>query len=141
MADPLLLGPAALFVTSTVYGTTLAAIHPELPGEPFGLRVPGRVRTHLALGLGSALAAPWPMPAMAMWAALRGDSRSTWAGRITTTIGIGVLSGILSEPATWGRRPTPPMHSVNVALGLAAGAAMVSAGTHRLRQQAAASST
>ena len=138
MADPLLLGPAALFVTSTVYSTALAATHPELPGEPFGVRVPGRVRTHLALGLGSAVAAPWPMPAIAMWAAVSGDPRSTWAARTTTTIGIGVLSGILSEPATWGRRPTPPLHSVNVALGLAVGAAMVSAGTHRLRQHAAA---
>lgn len=123
MADPLLLGPAASFMTSTVYTTALAATEPDLPGEPFGLRVPGRVRTHLALGLGSAIAAPWPMPAIAMWAAMRGDPGSTWAARTTTTIGIGMLGGILSEPATWGRRPTPPMHRVNVALGLAIGAA------------------
>jgi hypothetical protein len=125
-------------MTSTVYTTAVAATEPDLPGEPFGRRIPGRVRTHLALGLGSAIAAPWPMPAIAMWAAVRGDPGSTWAARTTTTIGIGTLGGILSEPATWGRRPTPPMHRGNVALGLAIGAAMVSVGTHRLRQQAAA---
>ena len=139
MADPLLLGPATLFLTSTVWTTAVAATRPDLPGEPFGVRVPGRVRTHLALGLGSALAAPWPMPAIAMWAAVRGDPASTWAARTTTAIGIGVVVGILSEPATWGRRPTPPTHRANVALGLAIGAAMASAGAYRLRQQGAGS--
>ena len=138
MADPMLLGPAALFVASTAYTTAVAATEPDLPGEPFGLRVPGRVRTHLALGLGSAISAPWPMPAIAMWAAVRGNPGSAWAARTTTIVGIGMLAGILSEPATWGRRPVPPMERVNVPLGLAIGAAMVSAGTHRLRQQAAA---
>ncbi len=54
MADPLLLGPAALFLASTAYTTAVAATEHDLPGEPFGLRVPGRVRTHLALGWGSA---------------------------------------------------------------------------------------
>lgn len=138
MADRLLLGPAVLFMTSTVYATAVAATERDLPGEPFGLRIPGRVGTHLALGLGSAIAAPWPMPALAMWAAVRGSPSSAWTARITTIIGIGTLSGILSEPATWGRRPTPPTHRSNVALGLAIGAAMVSAGTYRLKQQAAA---
>jgi hypothetical protein len=138
MTDPLLLGPAVAFVTSTVYATSVAATEPDLPGEPFGLRIPGRVPTHLALGIGSAIAAPWPMPALALWAAVRGSPSSAWAARTTTIIGIGTLSGIMSEPATWGRRPTPPMHRGNVALGLAIGAAMVSAGTYRLRQQAAA---
>lgn len=137
MADPLLMGPAALFLTSTVWTTAVAATRPDLPGEPFGVRVPGPVRTHLALGLGSAVAAPWPMPAIAMWVAVRGDPSSTWAARTTTAIGIGVVAGILSEPATWGRRP-PPTHRANVALGLAIGAAMASAGSYRLRQQAAA---
>lgn len=140
VADPLLLGPAALFAASTAYATAVAATEPDLPGEPFGLRVPGRVRTHLALGLGSAISAPWPMPAIAMWAAVRGNPESDWAARTTTITGIAMLAGILSEPATWGRRPAPPMAPVNVTLALAIGAAMVSAGTHRLRQQASAGS-
>lgn len=140
MADRLLLGPAVLFMASTVYATAVAAKEPDLPGEPFGLRVPGQVRTHLALGLGSAIAAPWPMPALALWAAARGSPSSTWAARVTTIIGIGTVSGIASEPATWGRRPTPLTARGNVALGLAVGAAMASVGIYRLRQQAASDS-
>jgi hypothetical protein len=140
MADRLLLGPAVLFLTSTVYATAVSASEPDLPGEPFGIRIPGQVRTHLALGLGSAIAAPWPLPALAMWAAVRGSPSSTWAARATTIIGVGTISGILSEPATWGRRPTPLNARGNVALGLAVGAAMASVGIHRLRQQSASDS-
>lgn len=141
MADPLLLGPAALFMASTAYATAVAYTEPDRPGEPFGLHVPGQVRTHLALGLGSAISAPWPMPAIAMWAAVRGNPRSAWAARTTTVVGIGIVAGILSEPATWGRRPSRPMDRVNVPLGLAIGAAMASAGTYRRRQQARALQT
>jgi hypothetical protein len=137
MADPLLLGPSAWFAASTVYATAVAARKPDLPGEPFGLRMPGSVRLHLALGLGSAISAPWPMPAIAMWAAVRGEPGSVWAARTTAIVGIGMLAGILSEPGTWGRRPAPPMARVNLTCGLANGAAMVAAGSHRLKQQAA----
>jgi hypothetical protein len=140
MTDPLLLGPAALFAASTAYTTAVAATEPDRPGEPFGLRVPGRVRTHLVIGLGSAISAPWPMPAIAMWAAVRGSPGSAWAARTTTLVGIGILAGILSEPATWGRRPSRPMDRVNVPLGLATGAAMTAAGTYRLRRQVKAPS-
>jgi hypothetical protein len=135
MADPLLLGPAALFVASTVYATAVAVTEPGLPGEPFGVHVPGRVRTHLALGLGSAISAPWPMPAIAMWAAVRGIPGSDWAARTVAIVGTGMLAGALAEPVTWGRRPASPMARASIPLHLAIGAAMVSAGTHRLRQQ------
>lgn len=138
VADPLLLGPAALFVASTAYATAVAATEPDLPWEPFGLHVPGRVRTHLALGLGSAISAPWPMAAIATWAAVRGVPGSEWAARTVAIVGTGMLAGILSEPVTWGRRPAPPMARTSIPLHLAIGAAMVWAGTHRLRQQAGA---
>ena len=65
MVDPVLLGPATLLAAATAYGSAVAITQPELLGEPFGLRLPGRVRTHVALGLGSAVSAPWPMPALA----------------------------------------------------------------------------
>ncbi len=138
MADPLLLGPAALFAASTAYATAVAATEPDLPGEPFGLHLPGTVRTHLALGLGSAVSAPWPMPAIAMWAAIRGNPRSAWAARTVAIMGTGMLAGILAEPVTWGRRPAPPRARVSLPLHLAIGAAMASAGTYRLKQQAKA---
>ncbi len=138
MADPLLLGPAALFAASTAYATAVAATEPDLPGEPFGLHVPGKVRTHLALGLGSAISAPWPMPTIAMWAAVRGNPRSSCAARTVAIMGTGMLAGILSEPVTWGRRPAPPRARVSIPLQLAIGTAMVAAGTYRLEQQAEA---
>ena len=124
MADPLLLGPAALFTASTAYATAVAYTERGLPGEPFSLHVPGKVRTHLALGLGSAISAPWPMPAIATWAAVRGNPGSAWAARTTTVVGTGMLAGILAEPVTWGRRPAPPRARVSIPLHLALGAAM-----------------
>lgn len=133
MPDALLLGPAALFAAATVYATAVAPANP-LTGEPFGLRVPGRVRTHLALGLGSAVSAPVLMPAIAMWAALRGSPGSDWSARTVAVVGTGVLAGALSEPVTWGRRPASAMARASIPLHLAIGAALVSAGTHRLRR-------
>lgn len=136
MADPLLLGPAALFLASTAYATAVAATEPGLPGEPFGLHVPGRVRTHLALGLGSAISAPWPMPAIAAWAAVRGNPGADWAARTVALVGTGMLAGVLAEPVTWGRRPATPRARVSIPLHLAIGAAMVATGTYRLKRQA-----
>jgi hypothetical protein len=138
VADPLLLVPAALFLATTAYGTAVAAARPELRGEMFGLRIPGRVRTHLALGVGSAISAPWPMPVVAMVAAVRGTPGSKSAALTMAVVGSGMLAGVLAEPVTWGRRPATPAAQASVPLHLAVGAAMVAAGTHRLRQQAGA---
>lgn len=134
MADPLLLAPAALFTVSTAWATAVAATEPDLPGEPFGLRLPGSVRTHLTLGLGSAVSAPWPMPVIATWAALRGVPGSDSAACTVAAVGVGMLAGILAEPVTWGRRPIPATVRGSIPLHLALGVALVSAGTHRLRQ-------
>ena len=136
MPDPLLLGPAALFLATTAYGTAVAATRPGLAGEVFGLQLPGRVRTHLALGLGSAVSAPWPMPVITLWAAVRGAPSSRWSAVTVTVVGSGVLAGTLAEPLTWGRRPAPWSARISIPLHLAVGAALVGAGARRLRQQA-----
>jgi hypothetical protein len=141
VADPVLLAPAALFLVSTAYGMAVAATEPDLPGEVFGLHLPGRVRVHLALGLGSAISAPWPMPAIAMWAAVRGTRGSTWSATTVAVVGSGLLAGVLGEPVTWGRRAAPPSARISIPLHLAIGAAMVSAGTYRLRQKAGTAPT
>ena len=138
MADPLLLGPAALFLAATAYGSAVAATQPGLTGEVFGLHLPGRVRTHLAVGLGSAVSAPWPMPAVALWAAVRGIHGSRRAALAVAVVGSGVLVGVLAEPVTWGRRPASASARVSIPLHLAVGAAMVSAGVYRLWMRAAA---
>lgn len=136
MADPLLLGPAALFAAATAYGTAVAATEAGPRGEPLGLQVPGSVRTHLLLGWGAAVAAPWPMPVIAAVAAARGGPRSAPAARTIAGIGTAALLGILVEPATWGRRPASSRAALAVPLHLLGSVAMVWAGTHRLRQQA-----
>lgn len=138
MADPLLLGPAAAFLAATAYATAVAATRAGLAAETFGLPLPGRVRTHLVLGLGSAVSAPWPMPVVATWAAVRGVRGSRAAALTVAVVGSGLLAGVLVEPVSWGRRPAPVSARVTVPLHLAVGAALVAAGVHRLRQPAAA---
>ncbi|SOC53570.1 hypothetical protein [Ornithinimicrobium cerasi] len=134
MADPMLAAPAALFVAVSAYAAAVAVQEPELPGEPLGIHVPGTVRTHLLLGLGSGVSAPWPMPVAAAWAALRGQPGSTGAARTVAGVGTALILGTLVEPVTWGRRPASRRAAATVPLHLLTGVAMVSAGTHRLRQ-------
>ncbi len=62
MGDRTMLGAASLFTATTVYATAVSAREPGLPDEPLGFRLPGRVPAHLALGLGSGVAAPWTSP-------------------------------------------------------------------------------
>lgn len=138
MADPLLLGPAVAFAVATAFATAVATTEPDLVGEPFGLRAPGQVRSHLVLGWGSAISAPWPMAVVAMRAAVRSTHGSTPAARTVALVGAGILAGTLGEPVTWGRRPASSLARASIPLHLAIGAAMVAAGTHRLRQQAPA---
>lgn len=138
MADPLLLGPTVAFAVATAYATAVATTEPDLVGEPFGLRAPGRVRSHLVLGWGSAISAPWPMAGIATWAAVRAAPGSTPAARTVALVGAGILAGTLAEPVTWGRRPASSPARACIPVHLAIGAAMAAAGTHRLRQQATA---
>ena len=107
MTDTALLSAAALLTATTAVSTVVSLREPQLPGEPWGLLDPGRVPVHLALGLGSGVAVPWPMPVIATIAALRARPGLTWPGRTCATIGATVLLGTLAEPASWGLRPRP----------------------------------
>ena len=135
MADALLLAPTVAFAAATVYATAVATTEPDLLGEPLGLRPPGRVRSHLVLGWGSAISAPWPMAVIATCAASRATQNSARAARTVALVGAGIVAGTLAEPVTWGRRPASSRARVSVPLHLAIGTAMALAGTHRLRQQ------
>lgn len=133
MADRLLLGAAAFFAASSAFATVVAAREPDLPGEPLGVRYPGRVPVHLVLGLGSGVAAPWPMPVLAVVSAWRAAPGSRRAARTSVTVGTLLLAGTLVEPVTWGRRPRSRLAAATVPLHLASGAALVLAGL-RTRQ-------
>jgi hypothetical protein len=122
--DAPLLAAASGFAAATGYGARVA-VREHVPGEPFGVRAPGQVATHLLLGWGAGISAPWPMPVTAVALALRGRAG---AGTGCLAIGAAFLLGQLVEPVTWGRRPSSPAITRSMALNLASGAALVLAG-------------
>lgn len=134
MSRNALLAAASLSAAATVATTAVGLRHPDLPGEPFGLRVPGTVATHLAVGLGSGVAVPWPMPVIALVAAFQDAPDRVVPARTCAALGATMLVGTLAEPASWGLRPRSNAAKATVALNLASGAALFLAGT--LRNQA-----
>jgi hypothetical protein len=88
----------------------LVSMWEDVPGEMFGRRIPGPVRRHLVLGLGSGSSAPWPMVVVAIAAALLARDRpcAVWPGRACVAVGTGTIAGVLVEPVTWGRRGGRP---------------------------------
>jgi hypothetical protein len=127
MVDRGLVAAAAGFAGATAFGAFVSA-RENIPGEPLGLHLPGRVPVHLRLGLGSGLSAPWPMPVAAMVAALRSRQGQTRPGRVCAAVGTIVLGGTVVEPATWGRRSRAPLVSAAVALNLISGIVLMTAG-------------
>ena len=124
--DGRLLGAAIGFAVASGYGARVA-VREDVPGEPLGIRAPGRVATHLALAWGAGVSAPWPMPLTALGLALR---RPSGAGPGTACIALGAatLAGQLAEPVAWGRRPSSPAITRSLALNLASCVALVLAG-------------
>lgn len=129
MADRAMLSAGAFFAAATAFTTAVSLRQPHLPDEPFGIRFPGRVPVHLALGLGSGVAAPWPMPIIAVVAAARAGSGAAWPERTCAVVGAVALVGTLAEPASWGLRPRSAAARVTAALNLLSGTALFLAGT------------
>ena len=129
MSRKALLAAASLSAASTAVTTAVSLRHPDLPDEPLGLRFPGDVRVHLALGLGSGVAAPWPMPLAALVAALKDDEHRAGPARTCAAIGATMLVGTVAEPASWGFRPRSNAARATVALNLLSGSALFLAGT------------
>jgi hypothetical protein len=127
MVDRSLAAAAACFAGATVFGAVVS-VREGVSGEPLGVRLPGPVPVQLAVGLGSGLSAPWPMPAAALVAALCAGSAERWPGPTCMIIGSMVLTGTLVEPATWGRRSDSRLVRAAVALNLLAGSALVTIG-------------
>ncbi len=128
---PVIDGPAVaaagLFAGCSALGAAIS-LRQDIPGEPLGIRVPGTVATHLAIGWGSALSAPVPMQIAALAAALSARPGLTWPARTLTGIGVAGLAGILAEPVTWGRRPRSGAVAALLPLELASAAALIWAG-------------
>jgi hypothetical protein len=134
---PVIDGPAVaaagLFIGCSALGAAIS-LRQDIPGEPLGIRVPGTVATHLAIGWGSALSAPVPMQVAALAAALSAWPGLTWPARTLTGIGVAGLAGILAEPVTWGRRPRSCAVRAMLPLELASMAALIWAGRRTVKQ-------
>jgi hypothetical protein len=133
MTDSFLLGAAALLTATTAASTAVSLSQPHLPDEPFGIRFPGRVPVHLALGLGSGVAVPWPLPVIATVAALKAEPGLAWPRRTCAALGATVLVGTVAEPASWGLRPRSRAAKAMVPPLLLSGAALFLAGTREDR--------
>jgi hypothetical protein len=127
--DRALLAAAVAFAAAAGLGSVVA-VRDELPGEPLGITVPLSVPAGLAVGWGAAVAAPWPMPAAALIAAVRAQRAGAGAatGLLCAGIGLGCVAGTLVEPVT--RRPGTwsPGTRLAITTNLASSAALVLAG-------------
>lgn len=122
-----LVGRAVLLTAATVWGA-LVSLRADVDGEPLGLRSPGPVAAQVALGLGSGLSAPWPMPA-AVWAAvLRGHPGDPRARRTCAVVGCMLIAGVLVEPVTWGQRQRSLAVASTVVANVLAAVGLITAG-------------
>lgn len=130
MADQALLLAAGIFAASTAFGAAVS-LKEHVRGAPLGIDLPGSVGVHLAAGWGSGLTAPWPMPALALGAAVCAGPEVRWARPTCAGLGMAIIVGTIIEPVTWGRRPSSPMTVAAVSLNLVAAAALLTAGGKR----------
>jgi hypothetical protein len=130
VADQSLLFAAGIFAASSAFGAAVS-LKEDVRGEPLGIDLPGSVGVHLAVGWGSGLTAPWPMPALALGAAICAGPQVRWARPTCKGLGLAILVGTIIEPVTWGRRPSSPLTAAAVSLNLIAAVALATAGRRR----------
>ena len=134
-ADPdrVLLAASLAFAGAAVVGSAVA-IREQLPGQPCGISVPLSVPAGLLAGWGAGVAAPWPMPAAAVFAAARSQRTqpSTPVGRVCAGIGMGCILGTAIEPVTRRPRCWSPATRLAIALNIATSAALIAAGWRHL---------
>jgi F0F1-type ATP synthase membrane subunit c/vacuolar-type H+-ATPase subunit K len=132
--DRALLAASVAFAAAAGLGSAVA-IRDELPGEPVGITVPLSVRAGLIAGWGAGVAAPWPMPAAALIAAVRAQRPGTGAaaGAVCAGIGLGCIAGTLVEPVT--RRPDTwsALTRLAITANIAASGALVVTGWRHFR--------
>ena len=137
-ADPdrALLATSLAFAGAAVVGSAVA-IREDLPGRPCGISVPLSVPAGLLVGWGAGVAAPWPMPAVAVIAAARSQRTRPHAltGAVCAGIGIGCVLGTAIEPVTRRPRSWSAATRLAIAFNIAASAALTMTG---LRHRAAA---
>ena len=133
--DSALLAASAAFAGACGLGSAVA-LRQSLPGEPLGIMLPITVPRGLLIGWGAGVAAPWPMPFVALVAAAtagRVRNRNV-PGVLCAGLGIACILGTLVEPVT--RRPRSWTAGISAAIGmnLATSAALTAAGVRYARR-------
>ena len=132
--DRALRAAALGFACATGYNSVVA-IREMLPGEPLGIRIPLSVSTGILVGWGSAVAAPWPMPVVALLAAARQAGRDGVPGPALVCAGLGVagIVGILIEPNTYNAKSWTPATRRAVVAHVVTSVTLAGAGIWHLR--------
>jgi hypothetical protein len=128
--DRVLRVAAVGFACAAAYNS-IVAIREDLPGEPFGLRIPLPVSTGILVGWGAAVAAPWPMPVAALAAS---RARKAGAALVCAGLGIAGIVGILIEPNTYRSESWTPPTRRAVFLHVTTSMALAGAGISHLRR-------
>jgi hypothetical protein len=132
--DRALAAAALAFACATGFGSAVA-IRDEVPGEPFHIRVPLSVPWAVLIGWGAGVAAPWPMPVAALWAA-RSDHGEGGIGPalICSGVGIGCILGTLIEPVTYRRWSWSRATRTAILLNVAASIALAATGLRQVKR-------
>jgi hypothetical protein len=125
---------AALGFACAAGYNSIVAICEGLPGEPLGLQIPLPVSTGILVGWGAAVAAPWPMPVAALWAATRVQEGVAGSALVCAGLGIAGILGILIEPNTCRSESWTGSTRRAVFLHVATSVALAWAGIRHLRR-------
>jgi hypothetical protein len=129
------LGAAAFaFACATGFGSAVA-IRDDVTGEPLHIRVPLSVPSAVLVGWGAGVAAPWPMPAAALWAS-RFSRREGGPGPalICSGLGIGCIVGTLIEPVTYRRASWTRATRAAILLNVTASVALAVTGIRQVKR-------
>jgi len=127
---------SALFAAALAYAGSTAfssyvAVRDNVPGEPFGITPPFSVPVGVLVGWGAGIAAPWYMPAGAMFAAYRAADGRPGPAAVASAIGVASIAGHLIEPVTRRPRSWTPATTVAIALATASTTSLAIAGFAR----------
>lgn len=111
-----LVAAALAYAGSTAF-SSYVALRDDIPGEPFGISPPFSVRRALLVGWGAGIAAPWYMPAGAVFAAYCARDGRPGPPAVAAAIGCASIAGHLIEPVT--RRPGSWTAATTAAITLA----------------------
>ncbi|MBA3338241.1 MAG: hypothetical protein H0T54_00520 [Geodermatophilaceae bacterium] len=133
--DRLLMAAAAGFASASAFGSAVSMRH-DIPGRPLGVSIPLSVPSGLAVGWGAGVAAPWPMPLMAVIASVStGDRRrDSTAGLVCLGLGIACVAGTLVEPVTYRLSSWTPGVRAAILANVAAAVLLAAAGRRAQRR-------